>query len=258
MLEKIKEFLCSKKKSKGASPFISYVLVVLISFTVIGVVLLVGLPAIDRAREASSLNEAMLNMKLLDNAVREVASEGLGALRTVVFRISAGDLKVNSKSNSLDYTLNVKTGIISPGTIIQDGNLILSSGGSFASANEKDFDNDGSMDFVLQNEIIRVVVSKIGSSTSNATLNTSTLIKMVNYRDTNVNVTFNDTRIILDDIPSTSAGTGYTELQESGNSLDKAIAVAHVYTGEANYDVIISLPRRADFVELKIQNAYYN
>lgn len=254
MLEEIKKFL---KSRKGISPLISYVLIVLITFTVIGIVLLVGVPAIDRAREAASLNEAMQNMRLLDNAVREVASEGLGALRSMIFRISAGDLKVNSKSNSIDFTLNTKTGIISPGTIIEDGNLVLSSGGSAASASQKDFDNDGTVDFVLENEIIRVVVVRNGSSTENVTMNTSGLIKMVNYRDTNVNVTFNDTKIIIDDIPDSSAGTGYTELIANGTALQKAVAIAHVYTDELDYDVVITLQRRADFIELKIQNAYY-
>ena len=254
MLEEIKKLLRSRK---GVDPFISYAIIILVAFTAIGIIIFIGVPAIERSREAANLNEAMLNMRLLDNAIREVASEGLGALRSVLLRMSAGELKVNSDSNTISYTLDIKTGIISPGAIIEDGNLILTASGSTAKALEKDFDGDGTTDFVLENEIIRVVVLKNGSSTSNVTINTSKLIKMVNYKDTNVNVTFDDTKIILDSESETSVGTGYTELQASGENLERAVAIAHVYSDEVNYDVVISLPRRADFVELKIQNAYY-
>jgi len=58
---------------KGASEIISTILMVLVSTVAVAVVLMIGMPAIDRAKEAGITNEAGKNIQVLDDTIREVA-----------------------------------------------------------------------------------------------------------------------------------------------------------------------------------------
>jgi len=97
---------------KGVSPIISFVLLVLISISAIYLVLYVAKPTIDRAYESAAMNEAGQNMQLLDNAIREVASEGTGGLRKIVMKVSDGNYRVvNTSGNftgALQYKIDLK------------------------------------------------------------------------------------------------------------------------------------------------------
>ncbi len=79
MTMKIKTASASAKK--GISPIISTVMIIAITFAAVGIVMTIVLPSVDRAKEAALLNEAVQNMRVIDNMVREVASEGTGSLR---------------------------------------------------------------------------------------------------------------------------------------------------------------------------------
>ncbi len=242
--------------SRGISPLIGAVIIISITITSIVLVLLIGLPAIDRGKESAILQEATQNMKLIDNLIREVASEGIGALRSATLKVSGGQYFVNEKANDVEFLLLSKTGILQPGTIVKDGNVLLTVGG-IAKASIYDLDNDGTNDLVLENQYLRVGILNNGTASSYSTINTSRLVKVINWKTTNTNVTTVDSRIVLDDFTDTSIGNGYTELIASGNNLPKAEAVAHVNTTIVKYDVVYTLHAAADFVIVKIQNAYY-
>jgi hypothetical protein len=97
---------------KGISPIISFVLLVLVSISAIYLVLNVAKPTVDRAYESAAMNEAEQNMQLLDNLIREVASEGTGSFRTVVLKVSDGDYRVvNTSGNftgAVQYKIDLK------------------------------------------------------------------------------------------------------------------------------------------------------
>lgn len=241
---------------KGISPLIATVLVILLAFLAITIVLLIGIPAIERAKEAAVINEAMENMKAIGNTIKEVASEGLGSLRSLQIKITDGEYKVNEKANSVDFTYSIKSGIIQSGTFIKEDSVTLSCGAN-AKASEYDLDGDGSNDLVLENEILRIVILKNGTASNQVDINTSTLIKILNFKETDVNVTPIDSSIILDYYVESSYGTGYSELVKEDDHLAKAEAIVHLNTTYINYDILYSLQSGADFVIVKIQNAYY-
>jgi hypothetical protein len=85
---------------KGASEIISTILMVLVSTVSVGVVLMIGMPAINRAKEAGITNEAGKNIQALDDTIREVASEGTGSLRTPRLQISDGDYRIFNYSGN--------------------------------------------------------------------------------------------------------------------------------------------------------------
>lgn len=244
---------------KGVSQMISTVLIVLITFVGIGLVVMIATPTINRAKESATLNEGMQNMRVLDNAVREVASEGAGSLRSVQISITDGTYRIQNKTNTIEFTLNMKSGIVEPGSFIQNGNLFLTSGVT-AKASEWNLTGGTINDLVLENEIMRVGIKKVGSRSNepNATINTANIVEMLNFKETGVNVTFNDSSIFLDDFADSNSGTGFSELVRADDHLTKAEALVHVNSTNIAYDIIYTLPSGADFLTVKIQNANYN
>ena len=231
-------------------------LVILLTIVAIAIVLLIGLPAIERAKESAVLNEAMQNMKAIGSMIKEVASEGVSSIRSLQIKVTDGEYKVNEKANSIDFTYTTKSGIVQPGSFIKEGDIILSAGAN-AKASEYDLDNDGNNDLVLENEILRIGLLKNGTKTAQVAMNTSRLIRRINFKETNANVTPSDSSVILDDYSESSYGTGYSEIVKAEERLAKAEAVVHMNTSYAVYDILYTLQSGADFVIVKIQNAYY-
>ena len=241
---------------KGISPLISMVFVILLTVTAISIILIIGLPAIEKGKESAVLNEAMMNMKAIANMVKDVSSEGTGSLRSLTMKVTAGEYKINDKANSIDFTYTIKSGIVQPGSFIKDGDIILSAGAN-AKASEYDLDGDSSSDLVLENEIIRIGILKNGTKTAQTFINTSKLIRRINFKDNNANVTPSDSSVMLDDYSESSYGTGYSEIVKAEDRLAKTEAVVHMNTSYAVYDILYTLQSGADFLIVKIQNAYY-
>ncbi len=240
----------------GISPMVSYAMIILIAFVALAIVLLFGAPAIDRAREAAVINEAMQNMKTIANAVKDVASGGVGGMRNLQLKITNGEYKVNEKANSIDFTYVVRSDIMQSGVYIQEGDITVNTGAN-AEAYESDLDNDGNADYILENEIMKIAILKNGSSTSYADITTNSIIRKINFKDTNANVTPSEFSVILDDYAESSSGTGYSEIVKTGYHLPKAEAVVHMNTSFINYDILFTLQSGADFIMVKILNAYY-
>ncbi|MEM5869840.1 MAG: LamG domain-containing protein [Candidatus Aenigmatarchaeota archaeon] len=93
---------------KGISTFISILLLILISTTATYLALNVLKPTVERAYESALINEAEQNMKLLDNLIREVASEGIGSLRSVVVKVSDGSYRIVNTSGNFTGALQFK------------------------------------------------------------------------------------------------------------------------------------------------------
>jgi len=96
---------------KGVSPIISTIILILITISATFIVISIGRPTIDRAYEAAIMNEVELNMQLLDNLIREVASEGTGSLRSVILKVSDGDYRLVNASGNFTGALQFKIGL---------------------------------------------------------------------------------------------------------------------------------------------------
>lgn len=117
---------------KGISPFISAVLLVMISISAIYLALSVIKPTIDRAYESADMNEADQNLQILDNSIREVASEGTGSMRNVLLKVSEGDYRVINTSGyfigAVQYMIDLKYSPFYTQTIKKVGNVKYSVG----------------------------------------------------------------------------------------------------------------------------------
>ena len=245
---------------KGVSQLISTVIIVLITVTAIGIALLVGNPVIDKAKESVVFNEGLQNMKLLDNVIREVASEGGGSFRAIQMKVSGGEYKINSKTNTVEFVQTIKSGILQSGTFLKEGNVFVAAGTN-AKASMYDLDLDGTSDIVLENEIMRVAI--LNNATPGNGINTSRILRLFNLKENGLNITVNDSTITIDNRTGSTIGNGIIDLVQEDEHLSVAEAVAHINTSiPANftYDVVYTLRSGADFLIVKIQNIsdYYN
>ena len=112
---------------KGVSPLISTVIVISIMITSIGAVLLIANPQINRAKIGMTINEAKENMKIIDDTIRQVASEGTGALRSLTLKTSDGGFIVRN-STGIEYILDTDFNYVPVRAVIKDGNIRTSSG----------------------------------------------------------------------------------------------------------------------------------
>ncbi len=97
--------------SKGLSPFISAALIILIGIFVISLVLMAINPTLNKARDTVVVNEAIQNLRLIDQTIREVVSEGEGSKRTVSLSVSNGVYKVDPNSDSMNFSYRTSSAV---------------------------------------------------------------------------------------------------------------------------------------------------
>ncbi|MBS3054958.1 MAG: hypothetical protein J4452_00500 [Candidatus Aenigmarchaeota archaeon] len=240
--------------AKGVSPLIATVLIILMTFVSIGLVLSIGRPSLDRAADAAKLNEALQNLRSIDNAVREVASEGISAFRGIQIKISSGNLYVNEPAGSIDYFATQRSGLIESGTFNKDNNIFIIGGGS-----ARAYNNTTSM--FLENEILNVTLPLSGTPSTYVSINTSTAISSIQLVKTTTEILVPvDSGIIIENISNSSWGIGYSQLVKRQENLPEAQALFHVQSNlsSAVYDVLYSLPARADFLIVDVKNVTNN
>jgi len=146
--------------------------------------------------------------------------------------------------------------LVELGRFVKEGNLLMMSGVG-ARASEYDIDDDGNSELVLENSIMKVGIQKNGTSTNYQFINTTRNIRLLNLKDNNITITPEDSSILLDDFQNSTYGNGYSKLIKSGDHLGKAEALVHVNSTNFEYDVVYTLPASADFLIVRVENAYY-
>jgi len=96
-------------RNKAISPFISAALIILIGITGIFLTLTVLNPAVDKSRDSVVINEALQNLKMIDDTLREVASESQNSKRTISLKVTDGTYKIDQNVNYINFTYNMKT-----------------------------------------------------------------------------------------------------------------------------------------------------
>jgi hypothetical protein len=118
--------------SKGVSELISTVLLILVTTIAVGIVLMIGMPAVNRAKEAGITNEAMKNAQVLDDTIREVASEGVGSFRSVPLKINDGDYRIfnysGNNTGAIEFRYRMEYNSFPLLGVQADGNKKISTG----------------------------------------------------------------------------------------------------------------------------------
>ena len=211
-------------------------------------------PFVQESNDFQSFNEAKATLEKVNTAINDVFLEAPGSRRTLDINIREGHLVVTGEEDKLKIIL---PGSLFPsGASTQQGNVIVSSGGSSTmKAYESDIDNDGNTDLVMENSAVVFAVKKLGNSTSNVTINTSSIITMMRNSRLNINISYPRSGIFVNDLEKTSYGSGYTELTSMGKDLVSSGIHLHLNsTTNVTYDALFSLSAGKDFLELQVKN----
>ena len=223
-------------------------LVVLFLIAVIGmaVALSIGRPAIDSAVKTSDIKGAQSDMQFIDEYIRTAAREGKDSMRIFKFS-SAKEFESIPGEDAVQFSTLSTVQLVDHFTRSLSGNFVYISGND-VQCQEKDGDGDGAADLVAENSYVKAVFKKI-----NGAINTGQILVQLTEKTNNATVFVGNSSILIDEDPSTSSGTGYTEISKSGTSLP--LCQVHAYVDSSlSYDVYYKLYAGADFVSVEVRN----
>lgn len=91
---------------KGVSVLIASVLVIAISLAGITIVMTYGMPVLDKNKEALLIAESERNLETIDNAIKNVALEGVNSSRVLDISVTSGTYTV--KNYILSFSCDCK------------------------------------------------------------------------------------------------------------------------------------------------------
>ncbi|MBI5061276.1 MAG: hypothetical protein HZB67_03100 [Candidatus Aenigmarchaeota archaeon] len=227
--------------------FVSVAIVFLITISAIGVVSLIGSQTIQQSRSFSEVSDVEQFFNQLDNSINEVVAEGRGASRTIsvtlgkdfVINPSDESIQRETSSGSFDYMSRIKS-----------GNLFYIAGDDVV-CTRSDENGDGNVELVAENTYVKAVFQNI-SKTSNFT--TSGNIISLLEKNSGQKIIISNSSIIIDDNETTSSGSGYSELLETGSRLPVCTVHFFVNSTTIMYDVYYKLYAGADFIVADVRN----
>jgi hypothetical protein len=98
-------------RNKALSPYISAAFVILLGIVAVSLTITVLTPAFNKAKDSAVMNEALHNLELIDEAVKEIASEGEGSKRTIYLKVTEGTYRVDSENDFINFTYRMKEGL---------------------------------------------------------------------------------------------------------------------------------------------------
>lgn len=237
------------KIKKGITPLISGVLYFGISMAAIVVILDTVVPWMETTKDQIAIDYAKKNIADLDSIITTVASEGEDSSRIISLDIKRGKYFVDEASNVVYFEINVSKDILSPRFITKTGNVFFGS-----QLNSKAIDH-GSY-YILENQYLRVNISKVGNATSHSTMYTSDIINSMYFKEKEVYLYKENITILPENYVDEGNGTGYVYLEEDGILLPNAIAIAHMANANSgsSYDLYFDLPSDSDFLMLYLKN----
>lgn len=220
---------------------VEYIMVIAIVIIGVGMVLVIGTPVVDKVKGNLEFRNSEDFFLTLDKAVNEVSNEGEGSSR--IIKSSSGDFRVSEKEDLIEFYQ--RTSVFDYLTRKLSGNAVFIAGAD-TKCYEKDMNNDGIVDLVMENSYLTAVLSKI-----NGTYSTSGNVLLM--RNGNSTVIPVDSSVVVDGNPSTSAGTGYSYLERIGNELPKCRA-RFFMNSTIDYDIYYTLYSGADFLVVDVKN----
>lgn len=233
-----------RARSKKGEIWVSAVIYVLVGIVILTIVLEAGIPFIKGLQERSNVNRARNTMVSIDQNIQDVAKEGQGSQRIVPMEIPEGT--VNVEDNKLRWKIETASKVIEPRTRVELGNLVIASDVEVSAADYPGF-------HVIENSRILVNFTSFGSSANKTSINTSSLINYITFKDTGTQTSGIFT-FFVNQNASTTAGTGYTELLQKGSGLSSSTLKASVNSTIYEYDLLLTLDSGADFLRATIEN----
>lgn len=227
---------------KGVSDIVGTVLLMGVAIAAISIVLVSYTGILDEINERSLYGKAKDQIGIIDSSVRAVSEEGKGSSRLVY--INDGEYTVDADTDTINFEMETKSRIIPSGVARREGNVLISTG-----ADVKAYENGNEL--VLENKRFVFAVAKLGSEASHGKIETGSLIKRFGP---NGEIKPKSSRLVVDEIGSSSSGTGYTKITQAGDNLANGVIIAYINSQEVSYEIWYTLSSGADFVEIEAKN----
>ncbi|MCK5477247.1 MAG: hypothetical protein KAI55_04975 [Candidatus Aenigmarchaeota archaeon] len=239
----------NKQEKKGISPLIAGVLYFAIIMAAITVMMTIIMPWMETTKDQISINYAKKNIVGLDSIVTTVASEGEESSRIIFLDVKRSRYYMEDVKNAFYFEYNVSENIVSPRFRIKEGNVFFGS-----QLNSKAIDYDSY--FLLENQYLRVNISKKGDVSNYSSINTSEIINSIYFKEKDVYIYGQNITILPDNYAYSGNGTGYVYIEEEDFFLPKAVAVCRMANANSgvSYDLYFELPSDSDFLMIYLKN----
>lgn len=111
--------------TKGISTLISYVLLVAIVISSLGIVLSIGQPVLEESEDTAAIEEARRTLQGLDAEIRSIASQGPESSTDYQFSAQQGSYGFYPADDTINYSIQTEAGVVATGSTTQFGNLWL-------------------------------------------------------------------------------------------------------------------------------------
>lgn len=203
-------------------------------------------------KSTEMFNEARQNLRTVDAVINQLMFESTGARRSVDISLRQGKFIFSGEDDSIRVRLE-GTGLLTPGTRIEEGNIIIQGGGTLDSY-EKDIFDDGQTDLVMENSALLLAIKKLGNSTNSAALNTTNIITLIRNKRQDVNISYPRAGIFVNDLNGSFYGTWYTDLTQTGSRQQNSIVIYMNSSANITYDAVFTMSAATDFFELAVKN----
>jgi len=110
---------------KGISVLISYVFIVAIVISGIGLVLSIGTPVLEQSKDTAAIEQARETLTGIDGEIRSIASQGPRSTTSYRFSNQRGEYGVYPSNDTINYSIETDAEVVSTGTTTRFGNLWL-------------------------------------------------------------------------------------------------------------------------------------
>jgi len=216
---------------------VSIAIVIAASIVAITIVLNIGLPVVNTALNDYSIKKSAALMHVMDNYMEEVMNEESGSIRELDAVNDAGDIRINSETNSIEANLKIFT--TDYGRFVKQGIMHIYGSDVFC---------DDTGNITMENSAVKIIFRKSVNSVDTSQI----IINMTEKRSGDV-ISFTNSSVIIDSNESSVSGSGYTELLESGSNMPLCVLHAKI-NSTLSYDVFYTLYAGADFIEIRVEN----
>lgn len=233
---------------KGVT-LISGVLFLAITIAATVIVYYAAVPVVERVRDAAVTEQTGQAMVEIDKIVREVAGGGKGTKRTFTLRTEAGTFEVNDTKDTIKWTYETSSPIVSPRVRQEVGNLVV---GSNLEASVSRGNYSSSNAWVLENEHLVVYLNRSGNASDYRNTSTDRLFLAMYQKDEGA--WLNGSGMVefgIDDAPTSQSGNGYTVAEREGEDLPYGRVTMVVNSTYRLYFVNVTLEAGADFVTIE-------
>lgn len=109
--------------NKKGQVWIETVTYTLVAFVLIGLVLSFVKPKVEELQDQAAIEQSITIIKQIDSIISEIHDQGIGNKRKIELSIKRGKIQIDSKNDSIGFSLEGNFLYSQPGIPIQEGGL---------------------------------------------------------------------------------------------------------------------------------------